>query len=201
MSFNGTYQITVQANGVTCLGITSKTAELGIEPLDATLPVGNAGTLTRSDTDTGIVTLTAGHTITTLDIVDVYWDGGIRYGMEATTNGTSGNSFQVDGGAGDSLPATAETPIVIATQVPYSVTFDGDDAQLLGLSATQRSLVIFYNASTVLLAQEIVAAGGWGWAADLGITNPLTGDPVTSVTISNGSSVLTSNVKFCGLRG
>ena len=200
MSFPGTYQITVAANGVTCLGTVTKTAETSIENMDKTLIVGDAGTYTRSDADTCIFTRTSGTNIENGDVVDVYWTGGIRYGLTCTDNGTSGESFLLDVGAGDSFSATPATACVVCKQVAVDITFDGDNLQLIGASASQRSLIIFYNAATVILAQEIVASSGWGWAYGLGVTNPLAGDAVTSITVSNGSATSTSNIKMCGLQ-
>src|SRR5689334_13440236 len=64
------------------------------------------GTLTgRTDNDTGIVTMPAGHGFVTSDKVDIYWNVagvlGSRSGMTATV---AGNAVTVDGGQGDNLP-------------------------------------------------------------------------------------------------
>ena len=91
------------------------------------IPLGKAGTLTtRTDNDTGTVTLGAGHGFTTGDKVDVYWDGGLRYGMDATV---AGNDVAVDTGAGDNLPPQDE-PVVVSKQVQISAAFVGDQVEL-----------------------------------------------------------------------
>jgi len=89
------------------------------------------GTLgTRTDEDTGIVTLSTGHGIATSDIVDVYWAGGVRYGMTASVSGVA---VTVDGGAGDNLPAQDATITAVVEQTAWEVNFDGDDAQVVAV--------------------------------------------------------------------
>lgn len=204
MSLPGTYQLIVSAEGKTCSGTVTKTATTGIDPISATLTKGNAGTMTRSDANTGIVTFTAGHTIEAADIVDVYWSGGIRYGMTATANGTATDSFVIDGGAGDDLSATSEIAVVVTQQTLYDVSWEPDNLQLIGASSTQRTKVIFYDVATGLfgdavLAQEVLANGSWGWASALGVANPLTGTPILAVTASNGSSTTDASFELVGL--
>jgi hypothetical protein len=65
--------------------------------VDVDLPAGKAGTLTtRTNNTDGAATLSAGHGILTADVVDIYWDGGCRYGaivgtVEAVEAGNSGD--------------------------------------------------------------------------------------------------------------
>jgi hypothetical protein len=84
----------------------------------------------RTDDDTGIVTLSTGHGIETSDVVDVYWAGGVRYGMTATV---SDNAVTVDGGSGDALPVLTTTITAVAEQIDWEINFDGDDAQIIGV--------------------------------------------------------------------
>ena len=89
------------------------------------------GTLgTRTDDDTGVVTLSTGHGIATSDVVDVYWSGGVRYGMTATV---STNDVTVDGGSGDVLPAQDTATMTVVEQIDWEINFDGDDAQIIGV--------------------------------------------------------------------
>jgi hypothetical protein len=85
---------------------------------------------TRTDADTGIVQLATGHGITTGNVVDVYWVGGVRYGMDATV---SSNDVTIDGGAGDDLPAQDFAIAAVVEQIDWEVNFDGDDAQIVGV--------------------------------------------------------------------
>jgi hypothetical protein len=198
MSFTGTYQLVVTANGTTCLGTVTKTASMGIDPIDATIAAGDVGTLTRSDADTGVFTRTSGTAVDNSEVVDVFWEGGIRYGLTATTAGTSGQQFTLDGGAGDDLPSDAATAVYVATQVTYPVDFAGDDVQVIGASSSQRLNVVFYDGASVILAQEIVANSAWGWASEMGIDNPFASDDISSITVTCGSATAAS-FKLAGL--
>lgn len=107
---------------------------------DIALPANVAaqsGTLdSRTDDDTGVAGLAAGHGIETGDVVDVYWSGGVRYGMDATV---SGNDVTLDGGAGDVLPAVS-TAVTVVEQVEINpLNLDGDAAKIVG--------VIYQNAA------------------------------------------------------
>lgn len=84
---------------------------------------------TRTDDNTGVATLSAGHGILINDVVDVYWDGGIRFGMVATV---SGNAVSLEGGAGDNLPAQ-DAAVTVVKQTPVEVNFDGDTLKVIGI--------------------------------------------------------------------
>ena len=84
---------------------------------------------TRTDDNTGVATLSAGHGILTNDVVDVYWDGGIRFGMVATV---SGNAVSLEGGAGDNLPAQ-DTACTVVKETAIEVNFDGDTLEIIGI--------------------------------------------------------------------
>lgn len=93
-----------------------------------TVPKGYAGTLdTRTDDDTGVVGLSAGHGIVNGTTVDVYWTGGARYGMSATV---AANNVTIDGGAGDVLPSST-TAMIVSTQLSIDINFDGDNLQAI----------------------------------------------------------------------
>jgi hypothetical protein len=166
-------------------------------PYEIALPAGKAGTLTtRTDNDTGVATLGAGHGIITSDVVDVYWSGGVRYGMDATV---SGNAVTVDGGAGDNLP-TQDDPVVVTKQVTFSCSIDGDAVQIFGvfLRSTDANAVghlDLQDSGPATIAEfdlvEVDAnANGMNNAYDFagGDTNVLTGNPIILGAASNGSS-------------
>lgn len=85
---------------------------------------------TRTDDDTGVVTLATGHGILTGNVCDVYWSGGVRYGMTATV---SSNAVTLDGGAGDNLPTLNTTGMAVVKQTAWEINFDGDDARIIGV--------------------------------------------------------------------
>jgi hypothetical protein len=145
---------------------------------DPALPAAKTGSLTtRTDNDTGTLTMTAGHGISTGNRLDVYWtnpDGtiGRRYGMTVGTVAT--NSVPIDGGTGANLPV-ADTPV--RAMVPQTETFSvPDQAAMIGLfasSAAAASTAIFRaSGSTVLLAAQMTQAQGYVWESTNGVTNP-----------------------------
>jgi hypothetical protein len=192
----GTLSTTAQVGGITIQGTLSKTADSHMA-YNPSLPAGKAGSLTtRTDNDTGVATLSAGHGIITGDKVDVYWSGGMRYGMEATV---SGNEVTIDAGAGANLPAES-TPLVVTKQVVQDFVFDGDCVQLIAMLATRRCHVDFVDAGGVsLFERELAADTPWAWAADTGVTTPITGNAVAQLKVSNGDSAAVCDLKVAVL--
>jgi hypothetical protein len=79
------------------------------------------GTLsTRTDDDTGTLTMSGGHGIETGDTIVLQWDGGARYSVEVGT--VAGNSVPIDNGRGDVLP-DAMTPVTVirSAEIGYGV--------------------------------------------------------------------------------
>jgi len=106
------------------------TGIVAVEKELAALVAAQTGTLSaRTDDDTGVATLSTGHGILTSDVVDVYWDGGVRFGMTATV---STNDVSLDGGAGDNLPVQT-TPVTVVKQTEIEVNFDGDTLEIIGI--------------------------------------------------------------------
>jgi len=194
MSLSGTYTLTVSASGETIVGSLAKTSSQSIESVNETLPVGHAGALT-----TTTITLVAGHGLGDgAHTMDVHWAGGCRYGCTVTITTNSG---AVTGGAGDSLPGTAATPVVVTAAVVLDVTFDGDNLVLIGVGASRQTSVRFIDGGSAVLAHLLLVAGSaWGWAADMAVANPLTGNAVVTIEVSNGSYEYTSALKIAGLQ-
>lgn len=179
---------TINVAGISVSAVIQRTGEGSIGQDPVTLPAGQAGTLsTRTDNDTGVVTVAEGHGITDADTVDVYFDDGVRYGMSVTAYDST--TITVDGGAGDNLPAEDDTVIVgVRTEVNMDV--DGDDIQMIVAVCDQRAHLVFQDSGPLTLAAvEIPTANEpWEWAADTAIANPLTGNAVDAVQVSNGST-------------
>jgi len=153
----------------------------------ATLPAGVAGTLTtRTGNDEGIATMSSGHGIESDDIVDVYWTGGVRFGMTASVSGTA---VSLDGGDGDALP-TQSTGLVLDVQENAAFEVTGDDVTSLTISSTKRGAISFLDGdSAVLLSIELSAGIDYEWtSSDPYHENPLDGMSVASVSFSNGNS-------------
>jgi len=194
LSATGTLSSTLQVAGLTITSSVERSAE-GVIGQEVSLPAGKAGTLTtRTDDDTGVATLSEGHGIADSDYVDVYWAGGVRYGMDVTS--VDGTAVSIDLGSGDNLP-TQDSAIVVTARVEIDVDFDGDLVELIGVGSNKRAHVEFQESDgTEIMAQEIPAGEGWSWAADQGVANPLTGNPVGKVQASCGDSASAAALKI-----
>jgi hypothetical protein len=177
---------------------------------DNVLAVAKVGTLTtRTDDNTGELTMAASHGITTGARLDVYWSGGMRRGMTVGTVAT--NAVPIDGGAGDVLPANTTA---ITAQVPSEEAYavEGDDLDFLMARTSRRGVVVFADGSDAELFAIVgelsgTTGGAYQWrdpalspvASDGGVTNPVATDTVAKVFVSNGDSANTNIVQVaCG---
>lgn len=185
----GTVTQTISVAGISIAGTSSRT-ETGEIAHELNLPAGTAGTLsTRTNDTSGVLTLGEGHGVTVDDFVDVYWTGGVRYGMDVTA--VNGNDVTVDGttaGGGDVLP-DVDSEIVATPRVTIDTDFDGDLAEILAAVSTKRSHLEFReNDGTLVKAVELLAGEPWAWAKNIGYTNPLAGEPVGKIDASCGET-------------
>lgn len=162
-------------------------------PFSVTLAAAKTGTLTtRTDSDTGILTMSSGHGITTAARLDIYWtntDGsmGRRYGVTVGTVST--NSVPFDLGGGDNLPLVNTE---ITAQVPNEEVFavEGDDAVAVACACVNGGTVVFAESdnSTVFAATLTPTGTSYVWTSSDGGTNPLAGGTVAKVFLSQPSS-------------
>lgn len=167
-----------------------------------TIAAGKSGTLsTRTDDNTGELTLAPGHGIMTGQVVDLYWAGGMRYGVEVGT--VDGNAVPIDNGDGDNLPTQA-TAIVCAPRVQVNADIDGDNLALLALElgytspqSTAKGHAEFQDAEDDSIAQVPLEANS-PLPYDVAGTgsNPFTGDPITKAFVSNGSATEVATFKM-----
>ena len=182
--------------GKTYVSETTVDAELAVE-FDKNLGAAKEGDLTtRTDNDTGTLTMAAGHGITTGARLDVYWDGGCRYGMTVGTVAT--NSVPIDGGAGDNLPAAA-TAITAMVPAEEAVGVTGNNVAAMGAftnTTASKAAVVWADGSSATLAACVVTGGSdYIWTDQDGTTNPLAGDTVAKVFVSHGDSTGTKRVR------
>lgn len=157
------------------------------------LPAAKAGSLTtRTDDDTGVVTLATGHGIVSTNSVDVYWADGVRYGMTATV---STNDVTVEGGAGDVLPAD-ETAVTLAKQVVIDTDFLGSLVEAIVASSSLRANIEFREAASSAAGVKLPAGEGWRWFSEQGIANPLSGKSIASIQASCGNSTTAATLKI-----
>lgn len=185
------YQVQVSYGDVVVQKNLAVTAD-GAQTHSVDLPVALAGALTtRTDDNTGELTV-PDNTIETGDIVDVYWEGGVRYGM--TVGSVVGDAVPIDGGAGDNLPAD-ETNITVAVQVAGLTNLDGDEAVLVAIQLVYEGQDVGYGKGNLNLQDasdatiELLRLEGAVprvWYIGGGSDNPFTGNPVTKFKASNG---------------
>lgn len=191
---NASYSKTMQGGGKSIGGAITRSGE-ALLSWTFSLPAGNAGELTTRTSDTiGTATMdSAAHTISTGMTVDVHWSGGVRYGVTVGT--VAGTSVPFSGGSGDNLPV-ATTGLVITQQVSANVNIDGDNVQLLGVEHslpdpddTGAAHVQFRDSGASEIA-ELDLTPGVAVIFDIagGDTNDFTGNPITNIKASNGSS-------------
>lgn len=195
------YSVTTSGLGGTITQTQNRTAEGGT-PREVPVPVGYAGTLTaRVDANTGTVTLSPGHGITTGMKVDIYWAGGVQYNVTVGTVAT--NAMPFDLGIGDDLPtASPPTAVVVSRRIQVNGDVDGDALNFLSVkqhfdqaNETANSHVDFQDSAGDEIAElDLEANGVQVFDVDGGSDNPFTGDPITKCFVSNGS--VTNTAKF-----
>jgi len=161
-----------------------------------TMTAGKTGTLsTRTDDNTGVVTVSSGHGITDSDTVAVFWDGGSRYGVDVTA--TTSTTISIDLGSGTNLPI-ATTAVVIAKESSHTLAIVGDDIAVMAVACDNRASVDFRDSgSSSLLRYDMASKEGRLWVSSLDITNPLASDTVASIVLANGG--LTDSELLIGL--
>lgn len=157
------------------------------------LPAGKAiSSWSKTDNDTGVATVAAGHGFLVGHKVDVYWGTeNVRYGLTVTA--VTSTTVTVDSGAGDNFPATGTASMVLSKVKKLDVNVDGDLAKIVAASCPKRSHVHWRSseASGVggsLDAQHLPAGEGYVWWDGSGVTNPLAGDAIDAVEMSTADT-------------
>lgn len=175
--------------------------------LELALPVGKTGTVKvrNADDDAQLEMSGAVASVIVNDKVDVYWSSGVRYGMNVDAVNGGSDTFDLTGGAGDALPAQT-TSIVMTEQVVANVAIDGDNASIVavivedtsgGSAAAHVDLQDTGNATIAEL--DLVANIPRFYDLTSGVANPFTGNPITHVHASNGSSTAAATLKVVAL--
>ena len=151
------------------------------------VPIAKSGTLTtRTDDNTGTLTMASGHGITTGQRLDIYWSTGRRYTVLVGT--VSGNSVPFDLGGGDNLPAVDTTiTAMVPIEEPCVVTGNNVTSIFAGCAVT--STIVFVDGSYNILhaiTLTTTTTPSYVWTSNDGGTNPLAGDSPTKILISHG---------------
>ncbi len=175
-----------------------------------TLAAADAGSLTTRASDTaGTLTMTSeDHGISTGDVIDIFWtDANSRaqcaYGCTVGTVSTTSVPFtgaSFDTGTNDAsvLPAQ-DTSVTADEQTEIIEVFDGDNLEFIILHSTRKGHFEFEEAASsggsTICSGKLTANEAWRWISDQGITNPLTGQPVQKIKVSNGDSSNSATLK------
>lgn len=175
---------------------------------NVTVPAATPGTLTtRTDNDTGVVTLSGGHGLTS-GTGDVFWNNpttgtrGSRRGMTWTVNV---NELTIDGGVGDVLPEE-DTELTVMKPVSETINIDGDNAKwslayaALTVNMGYAYITFMSDAPADLVVYRLLGATNNtsnGWLGEtIGTDNPFAGETVASITYSHGE---TSPIDMIGI--
>ena len=203
-----THAQSISGGGVTIQPLAVTRTNSGTIALEDTLSAAKTGALTtRTDDNTGTLTMAASHGITTGQIIDIYWAGGVQ--RSVTVGTVSVNEVPIDGGIGDNLPAD-ETAITAVVQKSINLAIDGDSADIIAviLETNDKSLrtaanVQFKDAAADVIAEiDLVTNVPQVWDIEGGSANPFTGDPITNLKASQGNSTSTETytLKIVGVQ-
>lgn len=196
--------VNISGLGISISKNTPRTADGGAA-VEIAIPAGKVGTLsTRTDDETGTLTMDSGHGITTGAIIDLYWEGGSRHGITVGT--VSSNTVPIgadDKGVGDDLPSQS-TDIVAMVQLAFNCSIDGDELSLLAMqlyfndaSEDAEGYVSFLDdGDAEIEALKLQASVPRVFDIAGGDPNGFTGDPITNAVVTHGSAVNSAILKL-----
>jgi hypothetical protein len=193
VSASGRINLTYRIGGATVDAVIDRTEEQGATT-QIPLPAGVPGTLTtRTDDDTGVVTVASGHGITTSDTVTLFWAGGIRRRMAVTA--TTATTISIDLGSGDNLPLQSSV-CVISKEVITALGHDGDDLAIFVVHCVNRLMADIRDADpATIVALDIAARESWAYISGFSGTNPFATETlVTAVLANGGTTAATANI-------
>lgn len=188
--------VTATVDGVRFTRDTLQTADNkgGSRPSVAAAKIGQL--TTRTDNDTGVLTMAGGHGFVTGNLLDVYWIiTGVHFSRTGMTATVAVNAVTVDGGSGDNLP-TNLTAVTAMVPVAENLSVLGDGIQEIVLSSPVYGNVTFAESDgttllgTIELTPDDAGAPNYTyhWWPGKGETNPLAGDTVGKILFSHGDS-------------
>jgi hypothetical protein len=195
MAVSGTHTGASSIGGVTAYTTMTRNASSQEGP-QVTVAAPPAGTLsTRTDNDTGIALMAANHGLAENDAVDVYWDGGCRYGMNVTNVAT--DNVAIDAGSGKVLPS-ANTAVVVCKRTTVPVSLPASGVKAISLAADKRAQVTLLDNASTVLHKHIPAGEAYVWGNDddddAVDAHPLASNAITTAAVSSGDSTNGSTV-------
>ena len=158
----------------------------GKEKHEISLPAGKAGNAAWN-ASSAVITLGAGHGLTSADIVAVKWATGRRIAMTISAYDSTTITVTNSSGRGDALPTSSTAAVVVGPRVVCGdASFDGDNARFLLVTVDQYLSIDFYDSTPTNLYYVSVQAGsGYYWSYATGVSPPITGNPVASAEVYN----------------
>lgn len=184
----------------------TKTAEAGYLR-EVTLAAAKTGNLTtRTDNDTGELTMDVGHGITTGARISIFWvnaDGtvGSRRGVIVGTVSVNAVPFgAVTAGAGDNLPAD-EYEVTVMVENEEVCTLTGSNVVGFAVYSEAPGNIVFANSSDaeVFGAQLLQTPDGYSWASGNNITNPLAGGAITKIFFAHADSTQSRTMRAAAI--
>jgi hypothetical protein len=201
-----THAQSISGGGVTIQPLAVTRTNSGAIGLEEAVSAAKVGALTTRTSDTvGTLTMAASHGITTGQIIDIYWAGGVQYSVTVGTVAT--NEVPISLGDGDVLPAD-ETAITAVVQKSVNLAIDGDETDILAIifETTDTSLrtaahIQFRDAANDEIAEiDFVTNVPQVWDIAGGSANPFTGDPITNLKVSQANSSTAATLKIIGVQ-
>lgn len=203
---DATISINVECGGLRVSRTYTRSADHANPYQPDEIPAAKAGSLTTRTSDVaGEVTLGAGHGLTTGMIVDIYWSGGVRYGVAISVADNVATLADGDHTGGDVLPAQS-TAVVLCEQVEIAANIDGDNAALLLVSleyqasSSAKGHVHFCESDDTDVADfDLEANKPLLVDLDQDVANPLTGELIGVCYASHGDATNAATLKIVTL--
>ena len=171
-----------------------------VSNINTSVAAAKTGVLTtRTDANTGSLTMDTGHGITTGQRLDLYWTiSSVNYQRRGLTVGTvATNAVPIDGGSGDVLPSTSQA---ITAMVPELFTMPSNiteaNVKCFGASITNTTSACVvslgggsYTEQTAFTLNDATWDSSIEWSDTYTGTSPISpGTTISQVYVSHGDS-------------
>lgn len=153
MAYSATYDRVISVNGVMVQERATQSCD-NAKGCSVALSAAIAGTLTtRTDNDTGVVTVASGHGITASDTVIVTWESaGVRYNRyNVDVTGVTSTTISIDLGAGTNLPSSSTAVTIVIQRT--------EDCNLGSVQFTDLKALLFKGSGDYILVIETDDSG------------------------------------------
>jgi hypothetical protein len=169
---------------------------------------------TRTSASVGTLTYSATPPVTTGQVVDLYFSGGIRYGVTIGT--VTSTTAPFSGGTGSDLPAVTTSYCLPRVPVVESFVFSQDTAAMIIFAAASNeasdSTTVSYGTGRItvrlltsgdaeIMRRTLEDGYSYRWTSGSGTTDPTAGSAVAKVSISHsyGAGVTAQKTVIAGV--